>query len=296
MKCLVVYNPVSGGSKKFIKKLSYVENELKKHYDVVDIVATSYAKEAIKIATEACGKYDTLIASGGDGTFSEVLNGIGENKNAPTLGYIPSGSCGDIANNHGIPHNIKKALKIILKGKKREIDLCKVNNSYFSYIAGIGAYTQGIYNTNQKLKRKIGKGAYFLGAVKESFNVKPYQVNLTVGKRVYKENDAILVLVMNTKSVAGVPYFNYKAQMDDGKLDVLVVKKDMLNTPVNIWKIFLQGVENLKDNKSVRVYSGSEINVKVNENVLWNIDGDKSDYNDIDVKCLKRKITMFVGK
>ena len=296
MKCLLVYNPVSGGSKKFIKKLSYVENELKKKYEVVDVVATSYAKEAIKIAKEACGKYDTLIASGGDGTFSEVLQGIGENKNAPTLGYIPSGSCGDIANNHDIPHNIKKALKIILNGKKKAIDLCKINDSYFSYVAGIGTYTTGIYNTNQKLKRKIGKGAYVLGAVKETFNVKSYDVNLTIGKRVYNENGAILVLVLNSKSVAGIPYFNYKAQLDDGKMDVLVIKKDPLNTPVNIWKIFLQGIESLKDNKNVRFYSGSEINVKVKENVVWNVDGDKSTYNNIEVKCLKKRINMYVGK
>ena len=296
MKCLLVYNPVSGGSKKFIKKLSYVENELKKKYDVVDIVATSYAKEGIKIASEACGKYDVLICSGGDGTFSEILKGIGENKNAPTIGYIPSGSCGDIANNHNIPHNIKKALKVILEGNKKSIDLCKINDSYFSYVAGIGTYTKGIYDTDQKLKRKLGKGAYFLGAVKETFNVKSYDVSLTVGKRVYKEKDAILVLVLNTKSVAGIPYFNYKAQMDDGKVEVLVVKKDLLNTPVNIWKIFVRGIEELKDNKSVRVYSGNEISVKVNEDVTWNVDGDKSEYSNIDVKCLKRKITMFVGK
>ena len=73
MKCLVVYNPVSGGSKSFIKLIPYVKKELEKNYDVVEIRATNYAKEGIKIASEACGKYDVLIASGGDGTFSEIL-------------------------------------------------------------------------------------------------------------------------------------------------------------------------------------------------------------------------------
>lgn len=296
MKCLLVYNPVSGGSKKFIKKLSYVVNELGKKYDIVDVRATSYAGEGVEIAKDACGKYEAIIASGGDGTFSDVLKGIGENKNAPTLGYIPSGSCGDIANNHKIPHNIKKAVKVILKGNKKEIDLCKINDSYFSYVAGIGAYTAGIYNANQNLKRKIGKGAYFLGAVKESFNIKPYQVDLTIGKRVYKESDAILVLVLNTKSVAGIPYFNHKAKMDDGKVDVLVVKKDVFNTPVNIWKLFIRGIEEYKDNKNIRFYSGANINVDVKDKVIWNVDGDKSDYNNIEVKCLKKKINMFVGE
>jgi len=231
----------------------------------------------------------------GDGTFSEVLNGLGENKNTPILGYIPSGSCGDIAYNHNIPHNIRKALKVILKGNKKEIDLCKINDSYFSYIAGIGTYTAGIYNADQKLKRKIGKSAYYLMAVKESFNVTSLDVTITIGKQVHKIKDATLVLVMNTKSVGGFPYINYKSKMDDGKVEVLAIKNDPFNTPVNIWKLFLKGVENYKDNKNVKFYKGSNIKVTTDSDVIWNVDGDKSKYKDIEVSVLKKKICMFVG-
>ena len=295
MKCLLVYNPVSGGSKKFIKLLPYVEKELLKKFSSVTIRPTSYAGEGKEIAKEACGKYDALVVSGGDGTFSEILNGIGERKNTPILGYIPSGSCGDIANNHSIPHNIKKAVKVILKGNKKDIDLCKINKGYFSYIAGIGTYTAGIYNADQKLKRKIGKTAYYLIAVKETFNVSSLNVTITIGKQVHKVKDAILVLVMNTKSVGGFPYLNYKSKMDDGKVEVLVVKKDTFNTPVNIWRLFAQGVENFKDNRNVKLYKGSNIKIQTDSDVLWNVDGDKSEYKNIEVNVLKKKISMFVG-
>lgn len=295
MKCLLVYNPVSGRSRRFTKKLSYVEKELKGKYEVVDIRATSYAREAIEIARDACGKYDVIIAAGGDGTFSEVLKGIGENKNAPVIGYIPSGSCGDIAKNHNIPNNVKKALKVILKGNKKDIDLCKINDTYFSYVAGIGTYTAGIYKTDQLLKAKIGKSAYYIEAIKETFHIQNYTLNIKIGKRVYKEKDVILALVLNTKSVAGFKYFNYKAKLDDGKIDLLIVKKDILNSPVNVWKIFVNGIENFKDHPNVRFYSGNEIKIDVEEKVLWNLDGDKSDFQNIDVKCFKKKIKMFVG-
>ena len=293
--CLLVYNPVSGGSKKFMKKLVYIEKELSKVYDSVDVVPTTYPKEGIKIASRACGKYDTIIAAGGDGTLSDVLNGIGENKNAPTLGYIPSGSCGDFANNHNIPHNIKKAVNVILKGNKKKIDLCKINDSYFSYVAGIGVYTAGIYNADQKLKRKIGKAAYYLVAVKETFNIQTLDVTITIGKKVYHEKEALLVLVLNTKSVGGFNYFNYKSSMDDGKVEVLVVKKEELKTPFNVWRLFVSGIDAFKDHHSVRYYKGSNIKIKVKEDVLWNVDGDKSNYKNIEVECLKKKINMLVG-
>lgn len=296
MKCLLVYNPVSGTSKRLIKLLPYIETELKKKYDEVTIRATAYAGEGKEIAKDACGKYDVLIVSGGDGTFSEILNGIGENKNSPILGYIPSGSCGDVAYNHSIPHNVKKALKVILNGKKKEIDLCKINDSYFSYIAGIGTYTAGIYNADQKLKRKIGKIAYYLIAVKETFNVSPINVTVAIGKQVHQIKDALLVLVLNTRSIGGFPYINYKSKMDDGKVEVLIVKKDTFNTPVNIWRLFAQGVENFKYNKNVEFYSGNYIKIETDTNVAWNVDGDKSKYQNIEVNVLKKRICMFVGE
>ena len=296
MKCLLVYNPVSGSSKQFTKKLSYVEKELKKRYEVVDIVATEYAGHGVELARNSCGKYDTIIASGGDGTFSDVLNGLGENKNAPVLGYIPSGSCGDIAYNHNIPHDIKKALKVILKGKKKEIDLCKINDSYFSYVAGLGTYTTGIYNTDQLLKKKFGKAAYYIEFVRETFHVTTNEMIITIGKRVYHEKDVLLVLVMNTKSIAGFPYFNYKAKMDDGKIDVVVVKKGSLNSPFNIWKLFLKGVEEFRDDPHVKIYTCSQVKIDVKDKIEWNVDGDKSEYTDINIKCLKKKISMFVGE
>lgn len=296
MKCLLVYNPVSGHSKQFIKKLSYVEKELKKKYEVVDIVPTEYAGHGVELAKKSCGKYDTIIASGGDGTFSDVLKGLGENKQAPILGYIPSGSCGDIAYNHNIPHNIKKALKVILKGHKKEIDLCKINDSYFSYVAGLGTYTSGIYNTDQLLKKKFGKAAYYIEFVKETFHVTTNQMTITIGKKVYHENDVLLALVMNTKSIAGFPYFNYKAKMDDGKIDVVIIKKGSLNTPFNIWKLFLKGVEEFRDDPHVKIYTCSNVHIDVKNKINWNVDGDDSGYTDIHVKCLKKKITMFVGK
>lgn len=295
MKCLLVYNPVSGSSKKFIKKLPYVEKVLKSKFDEVTIRPTAYAGEGKKIASEACGKYDVLIASGGDGTLSEIINGIGENKNAPVLGYIPSGSCGDFAYNHRIPHNIKKALKVIIKGNKKKIDLCKINDSYFSYIAGIGTYTAGIYNADQKLKKKIGKLAYYLIAFRESFNVASLDLKITVGKKIYNIKDAQLVLVLNTRSVGGFPYLNYKSDMADGRVEVLVVSNGPFNTPVNIWRLFLKGVENFKDNKNIKLFSGSDVKIETNCDVKWNIDGDKSEYRNIDIKVLKKKICMFVG-
>ena len=170
-KCLFIFNPISGSNKKLMRYFDYIEKKLKENYDEVDIVPTEYAGHAIKLASEACGKYDSLIFSGGDGTFSEVVKGIGEQKRPPTLGFIPSGTVSDMANNYNIPRNIKKALKICLEGNKTKIDVCKINDSYFTYVCGLGTYTNATFKTDPKLKKKYGRMAYFLQGAKEVLKV-----------------------------------------------------------------------------------------------------------------------------
>ena len=162
MKCLFIYNPLSGKNKKLMKKMDYIEKKLKEKYKVVDIVPTQYAGHAIELARNSCGKYNALIFSGGDGTFSEVIKGIGEEKNAPILGFIPSGTISDMANNYKIPRNIKKAIDVCVDGNRTKIDVCKINDSYFAYAGAFGTYAASPLNATPKMKKRYGKMAYFL--------------------------------------------------------------------------------------------------------------------------------------
>ena len=240
MKCLFVYNPISGKNKKLMRKMDYIEKKLKEKYSVVDIVPTEYAGHTIELAKNACGKYDALIFSGGDGTFSEVVKGIGESKNAPTLGFIPSGTVSDMANNYNIPRNIKKAINVCVEGSKEKIDICKINDTYFSYVCGLGTYTSATFKASPKLKKKYGRLAYFMEGIKEAFRINALNLHMTIGKKTINQ-ESLLMLIMNSKSVGGFSKFNYTNKLGDGKFDVIIVKKTEFLTPVNIWKLFVMG-------------------------------------------------------
>ncbi len=293
MKCLFIYNPISGKNKKLMKKLDYIKEKLEEKYEVVDIVPTEYAGHAIKLASEACGKYDSLLFSGGDGTFSEVIKGIGENKMAPTLGFIPSGTVSDMANNYKIPRNIKRALDICLKGNKTRIDVCKINDSYFAYAGAFGTYTDSTFKTSVKMKKKFGRMAYFLQGAKEAFKVNVSDLKISVGKKNFTQESS-LVLLLNTKSVGGFSRFNYKNKLGDGRFDVVIVKKPQIKTPIGIWKLFVGGVHKVSDNDNYMVFSTDNIVIDAGKEVSWNLDGDEYHASKIDVKCLKRRLNLFV--
>ena len=294
-KCLFIFNPISGKNKKLMKKMDYIEKRLKEKYDVVDIVPTSYAGHAIELAKNACGKYDSLLFSGGDGTFSEVVKGIGESKEAPALGFIPSGTVSDMANNYNIPRNIKKAIDVCVEGNKTKIDVCKINDSYFAYVCGLGTYTSSTFNATPKLKKKYGRMAYFLQGAKDMFKTSENKLSFTVGKKRFTE-DSLLMLIMNTKSVGGFSKLNYKNKLGDGKFDVVVVKKPQLKTPVNIWRLFVQGVHNFYDNDNFTVFSTDEVTIDVPNTVKWNLDGDPYEAQKINIQCLKKRLSLFVPK
>ena len=105
---------MSGNGKKNNNKII---ERLKEKYEVVDFVETQYKSHIIDILNEKYKEYDTVVVTGGDGTLNETVNALAEKENAPKIGYIPSGTCNDVARSLNIPKNVDKALDIILKYK-----------------------------------------------------------------------------------------------------------------------------------------------------------------------------------
>jgi len=57
-------------------------------------------------------------------------------------------------------------------------DIGIFNNSYFNYVAAFGAFTPVSYVTSHKLKRRFGKLAYFIVAVKYLNKIRPYKITI----------------------------------------------------------------------------------------------------------------------
>lgn len=159
MRCLFLYNPVSGRGK-ISKKLDKIVRALEKKYDEVDTYATKCRGDMMLAAANAAEKYDALIFSGGDGSFNEVVQGVAGASRVPELGYIPCGTVNDIAHSLGIPKRLSRALKVILTGDSVLLDCMKINDCYAMYIVAAGAFTSATYSAPQDLKHHIGRIAY----------------------------------------------------------------------------------------------------------------------------------------
>ncbi len=299
MKCLFAYNPLSGKGK-IKKKLSYIESKLKEKFDEVEIYATKCPKDMVSVAKNACGKYDYLIFSGGDGSFNEVANGLSCEDNRPILGYIPSGTVNDIARSLKLPRSIKKAVDVIVSGEEKEIDVMKLNEEYAIYVVAAGAFTGCSYKTKQSDKKKMGKLAYAKEVLQNELKLQDF--NLTVETK----DDSIttnceFILILNTRSVGSFP-INKKAVLDDGLVDVVVVKQVVkpnffhkIGAFFRIIGIFLFGYHE-KPNKHYIKLRGSDFVIKPKEDLVWNYDGEEGATGILHLNVLPKHLKILCEK
>ena len=144
---VVIINPESAGG---ATRAAWpgIASELGTHFGSFTAKFTRSVGEATELAAIAARKGTKLIiACGGDGTISEVANGILSVGGDTELGILPSGTGGDFRRTIGIPARIAGAARILRNGKARWIDVGKVTftnddgeleSRYFLGVASFG--------------------------------------------------------------------------------------------------------------------------------------------------------------
>lgn len=293
MKCIFIYNPISGRGK-ILKYLDIIKMSLMKVYDEVVLYESKSAEDIKNKAYQSCFDYDAIIFSGGDGTFNDVISGVSASKVRPPLGFIPTGTANDNARNLNIPRNIKGALKVIEEQKVMKHDVGKVNDTYFVYALAAGACTATSYTTKQSAKKAIGRIAYVFNGMEEFFSPTLKKIKITD----LETNNIIisevpLILILNTKSVGGMR-FNRFGHLNDGEFDIVMIKNGPGYGRFNIIGFFIHGILGFRRNK---VYTNSltsrKFKVEIDEDAYWCVDGEKGPKGSIVVENLHEHIKIF---
>ncbi len=288
-KAVIIYNHKSG-NQKFIKKLNYVTSKLEEYYDKVTAFKTEHVGHATSLSRMACSKKtNLLVVVGGDGTFNECLNGIMRFKEKPIIGYIPSGTCCDIAKTLGISRNVSKALDNIINGVQVRLDVVKSNKLYFGYVTGTGAFIDVSYTAPSSTKKRLGYFAYIIQGAHEIFTIPNMKMIIKHDNGVEK-GEYSLVLVLNFKRVAGFKVVKQPI-LDDGLVEVVLYKHMRTFNPFNIFLSFI--FPNMKL-KTVKKFKTSKLEISSSEISAWNIDGESGEIGDQIIEVHKQAVKMIV--
>ena len=110
---LVIVNPESAGG---VTRHAWpkIASDLSSHFGPFSCAFTAKAGEGTDLAAEAARKgIKLIVACGGDGTISEVANGILASGKDVELGIVPSGTGGDFRKTIGIPARSRDAARIL---------------------------------------------------------------------------------------------------------------------------------------------------------------------------------------
>jgi diacylglycerol kinase (ATP) len=166
-RCFIIVNPTSGSFSQ--RKLDRIVAALTQGGLEPVVLKTQTSLDATLFASRICAELtDPLIAvAGGDGTVNGVLNGLVPG--VARLAVIPLGTSNVLARELRIT-GVADALRRIIRGATRPIPigelLCPAEKKRFLLMAGVGvdgAVVQGVRLTE---KRRLGKGAYLLSALR----------------------------------------------------------------------------------------------------------------------------------
>lgn len=294
MKCIFIYNPNSG-KRKIKANIDYIESRLRERFTEVVIYETKSQKDLIDTAADSCDIYDAIFFSGGDGAFNNIIQGVMRKPNRPPLGYIPSGTVCDIGRNIGSSKNIKKALDIMLNGEIVTYDVGYSNGKYFAYTETTGTFVSTSVTTSGEKKKKLGKLAYYLGAIGEFFKPTIRTLEFQRNGTMVKINSPLL-LILNSRSVGGFPV-NRKAKLNSGKFDIYIIKNsnNRISGAINVIFFYLRGFLGMKMTPIAYHLRETKFKVVSEENIVWTLDGEDGPRGNVEVEYIPNAYRLYVN-
>jgi YegS/Rv2252/BmrU family lipid kinase len=275
------------------KKLGAVIDEFIKDDFNVTVHITQSGDDAAEQAAYACRHgYDLLVAAGGDGTLSQCLQGVMRCEDRIPVGYIPSGSTNDFAKSLGIPSDQLKAAAAIAHGEPVLCDVGSFNDSYFSYVAAFGAFTNITYETPQKIKNIFGHAAYIADCAAHIGSIKAKPLRIEYEGNVI-EDEFIYGMITNTSSVAGMINLT-DFLLDDGMFEVTLVRKP--KNPADLGMTALALLKNDITDKNIIFFRTNEVTVTnlSDEPFTWTRDGEYGGMEKENRLCCYRRAVPFI--
>lgn len=291
-RILLIYNPVSG-SAAFKKNL----DEIIEKFQRQNILLTIYRTQAGNFFEDfiECVKnsnVEGVIAAGGDGTLHTVINYLMKAEINLPVGVIGSGTSNDFATQFEL--DTEKTIAAVAENKIRPVDLGIVNGKeYFINVASAGALTSIAHEVDARQKNSLGKIAYYIHGIGEIPNFKSVPLKISADGENF-EFDAFFFLVLNSSAVAGMKKVAPFAKTDDGKLDLIALKKFSPLNLIGLAQKILSG--NFIDDENIFYIQAANFEISSAEKLISDLDGEIGDTLPLKIKNVPRSINFFADK
>ncbi len=279
--------------------------------------ASEFARQAVQNGAEV------VIAAGGDGTVSQVANGLLHTDAA--LAVLPVGTTNSWAIQMGIPalnpwlpstgvakfvadleeriespvlanyyrRVLLDAARVLVEGRVVAVDVGEVSGRHFLMWAGIGLDAAVLESIPPKEKKALGSWAYLLTAIGAASRCRSTDVRLKLDGRI-TEVSTPLIIVSNIQLYGGIMAIGARARVNDAKLDVCVFKGEGFFT-------FAQHAMNVLSHRhlqdpKIEYYQCSEIVVESAPSLPVHVDGDSFTKTPVAIRTVPSALNVIVPR
>ncbi|MFP4371945.1 MAG: diacylglycerol/lipid kinase family protein [Halanaerobium sp.] len=301
-KIKAVVNPAAAGGKTakiWAKKSKYFKNEFSSFTEVY----TKEPGDAVKIAKKAAGKYDYIMAVGGDGTINEIINGIFSvnKKTAVKLIIYPLGTGSDLSRSLELPEAVEDFIQLIKRGKSRKIKAVEVNflnqqkkrqQRYFLNIADCGMGAEVAKKLNQSKKTIDGRLSYLIKIFQTLFQYKNKEVIVEADNKLLYQGKINTAVIAHGNYFGGGIKIAPEADLAADKLNLVLLKD--FSKPGIIFNLIKGYRGNHLSHPQVDSYSAEKIIITSPERVELEADGESIGICRAEFEISEKEISILI--
>ena len=223
VKARAICNPASSGG-------GYEPEELHRELEGYDLewITTQSPGDAREAAKE--WPDGLLIVVGGDGTISEVVNGLGQAgfPEGVTLAILPAGTGNDLAATLAIPEDPAEAVAVLRQNRVRTLDVVRVRSEgtgerFFINVATGGMGAEVSSAADGEMKKRWGKLSYLRSSLEVAREYEAKEITLTLDGAERKLR-AVNLAIGNCRYAGSGWLAAPRANPEDGLLDLVVIE------------------------------------------------------------------------
>lgn len=295
-RCLFIINP-SSGQRSIQNNLDKLIGQLilKKIVNHIDVFFTAKKDDGYYKALK-CKEtdYDFITVVGGDGTINEVVSGMVESNKTIPLCILAAGTVNDFANYLNLPTNIDDICNLINNFNTICCDVGKIDNHYFMNVAAGGMFSDVSFTVSKNEKKRLGPLAYYLNGLANLPNQLNTNINLKIvldDVNVIKE-EAKMFMITNTNRVGGFENIIPLADIQDGLLDLIIIKKCSLTDLVALSKDYI--LKKHANSPFISYYQAKKIEISSKQDVIIDIDGEEGSLLPVTIQVIHKAINILI--
>ena len=291
MRIHVVANPTAGRGR--ARTLAHdVEAALRANGATVDLHFTTGPGDAMAyVAALAKDAVDRIVSVGGDGTLHEIVNARPAALRVP-IALVPLGTANLVARDAGIPLRADAGTyaSIALEGRLWTVDLLETDRGLSLANVGVGLDAAVVRAVAAARAGGVGGYGKWLTPIARTFlDYVPPELEVSMDAGPVVRGGA--AIVQNTKNYGGLFTLASDARMDDGSIEVTVLRRAKRR---DFFRMLLQAYSsNLDHDQGVTILRGRSVEIRSATPVATQSDGDPFGETPVRVRVAPRSLTLL---